>query len=149
MKLANILKSVTPLEGILFVLFVLYIIFPIGTPAMIAPMIDSSLGMLAIFCITVALFLYVNPILAILYIFVAYELLRRSANVTNRAAIIEYTPSQKKIDQDMAKMNKPQQMTLEEVVIAERAPITGAAPSVFVETSFKPVNDKVAGSMYA
>ncbi len=149
MKLANILKSVTPIEGVLFVLFVLYIIFPIGTPAMIAPMIDSSLGMLVIFCISVGLFLCVNPILAILYIFVAYELLRRSANVTNRTAIVEYTPSQKKMDQQMAKMNPPQQFTLEEVVIAERAPITGTQPSMFVETTFKPVSDKVMGSMYA
>jgi hypothetical protein len=57
------------------------------------------------FAITLYLFFYSNPILAILYIFVAYELLRRSAAFTGRVAMIQYTPTQQKKDNQMQKMN--------------------------------------------
>lgn len=146
MKLPSFIKSVSLSEAVLFVIFALYIIFPINTPAWFAPYVDSALGMVFMFCVTVALFLYTNPILGVLYIFVAYELLRRSANVTGRAAIIQYTPTQVKKDVEIKAMNTPTYTTLEEVVIAERAPIGVSDPIQFVDSGFKPVADKVVGA---
>jgi hypothetical protein len=146
MKFPTFIKSVSPKEAVLFVIFVLYIIFPVNTPAWFAPYVDSALGMVFMFCVTVALFLYTNPILGVLYIFVAYELLRRSANVTGRAAIIQYTPTQVKKDVEIKAMNTPTYTTLEEVVIAERAPIGVSDPIKFVDSGFKPIADKVVGA---
>jgi hypothetical protein len=83
MKLLNKLNEFTPLDIVLLIVFVIYIILPIQTPSSVAILINSPLGMLSIFEITLALFLYTNPILAVVYIFVAYELLRRSQNAFN------------------------------------------------------------------
>ena len=113
-----------------------------NTPDFLASYIDSPLGMIVIFCVTVFLFLYTNPVLGVLYIFVAYELLRRSSNVTARTAIVQYTPTQANKDADLRAMNPPKERTLEEEVIDIRAPI-GKSPSIeFVTSDFKPVADK-------
>jgi hypothetical protein len=142
----NFIESVnksSPLEIILFIIFVLYIVFPFETPPSIAYMVDSPLGMISIFCVTVYLFFYTNPLLGILYIFVAYELLRRSSNVTGRTAIIEYTPSQAKKDAELKKMNPPVGKTLEEEIIDIRAPVGKSSSVEIVNSDFKPVADRI------
>ena len=141
MKLVNSFNISSPLEIILIIVFILYIIFPIPTPEIVASSVDSSLGILVIFCVTIYLFLYTSPVLGILYILVAYELVRRSSLVTARSAIIDYTPTQVNKDVQLQKMNPPQYRTLEEDVIDMRAPIGQSRSVEFVDTSFQPVAD--------
>ena len=112
-------------------------------------MIDSPVGMASIFGITVYLFLYANPILAILYVFVAYEMLRRSSNITGRTDLVRYTPSQIKKDAQMKAMNPIKKTTLEEEVVGQMAPIGQSDLSVYTSTSFKPMAEKIgSASMY-
>lgn len=147
MKIPESIKSIPPLEIALIILFILYIVFPFNTPKMLASSIDSPLGMIAIFCVTVYLFMYTHPILAILYIFVAYELIRRSSQVTGKVAMVKYTPSQINKDIELRAMNPPQEKTLEEDIIDIRAPIGKNPPLQFVDSGFKPVSDKmIAGA---
>ena len=142
-KMNSFMKS-PPLEIVLFVLFVIYLVFPIQTPEWIADIIDSSFGMTMIFCITVFLFFYAHPFLAILYVFVAFELIRRSARISGKSAYIQYTPSQEKKDAYMKAMNPPLETSLEETVISEMAPIgRGAGNLMYVDTEFKPVSENI------
>ena len=138
------LKSISPLEIFLFILFVVYIVFSIPTPNLLVPLIDSPLGLGVVTIITLYLFLYTTPILGILSIFVAYELLRRSSKITGKTQILEYTPTQIKKDKYMKEMNPPtNSMTLEEEVVKEMAPIGKSDPSTYIDTSYKPIADKV------
>ena len=142
-KMNSFIKS-PPLELVLFVTFVIYLIFPIQAPEWIADMIDSSLGMTTIFCVTVFLFFYAHPFLAILYVFVAFELIRRSAHISGKSAYISYTPSQIKRDAYMQSMNKPLEISLEETVISEMAPIgRGAGNENYIDTEFKPISENI------
>jgi hypothetical protein len=142
-------KSLSRLELILFIIFVLYLVLPIDTPQLLADIIDSPLGMLFIFILGVYLFFNTNPILAVVYILFAYELLRRSSRKTGRQAIIQYTPSQQKKDAQMKAMNPPKKETLEEEVVDKMAPIGHSDPSVFTDSGFKPVADPVGhASLY-
>jgi hypothetical protein len=142
-NITNPLKSLSRLELILFAIFVLYLVFPIDTPDLLAGMIDSPLGMLFIFILGVYLFFFTNPILGVIFILFAYELLRRSANKIGRQTIIKYTPSQQKKDAQMNAMNPPKKETLEEEVVDKMAPIGHSDPSIFTESAFKPVADPV------
>jgi hypothetical protein len=146
MQVLNTIKSVTPLELSLIIIFILYIVFPFHTPSSLAGAVDSPLGMIVVFCVTLYLFMYTNPILGVLYIFVAYELFRRSSEVTARTAIIQYTPSQAKMDSEMQAMNPPQHKTLEEEMVEIRAPIGRNQIAPYVDSSFKPVADRVDGA---
>lgn len=148
------LKSMTPIEIGLLVLFILYIIFPIKTPQPLAGLIDSPIGILVLFIITVCLFFYMNPILGVIYIFVAYEAVRRSARIaganssTNYALNQHYVPTQANKDSELASYNPPpiMQNTLEEDVVSSMAPVPQPGINGPNEYTFKPVNDRIIGA---
>jgi hypothetical protein len=153
-------------EYVLLGVFIIYILFPISTPIEIASFIDSPLGYVGIFIITLLLFVYTSPILGVLYIFVAYELIRRSSfqgSVKQNAQRLsgenstQYMPThvpkvvttQSEKDTEMASMNPSRETTLEEEIVELRAPIGKSDPVKYTESSFKPVADKLIGaSMY-
>ena len=72
MKLLNYFKAMSNLEVLLAVLFALFIILPIDVPLVLAKLIDSSLGMVVIFALAVYLFFKEDPVVAVLFVFVAY-----------------------------------------------------------------------------
>jgi len=149
------MKSVKTSEALVFAIFVMYLVLPISTPSWMSPYIESPLGLVAIFCITVSLFLYSHPVLAVLYIFVAYTLLRRSAVVHSKTSYIQYTntPEERAIEikQEIADGTPPyeeprtadvsaeQPVTLEEQIVMEKAPIGHSETTIFVQSTFKPV----------
>jgi len=140
------LNSISPLEVVLFVIFILYLIFPIQTPSILKPYINTNIGMAMVIIVTLYLLLYTTPILGIVTVFVGYELLRRSSTYVKNLSFVKTTPSQYKKDKELKKMNPPKQLSLEEETINRNAPVGKSAfPDTFVESAFKPVNDKVLG----
>jgi hypothetical protein len=161
MKLLKSFDKVSVLEILLLLTFVIYIIFPISTPLSIRPWIDSPIGYVSIFIITVLLFVYTSPLLGILYIFVAYELIRRSSSFTpvretrpmDKYAT-QYMPthvpkpvvSQSEKDSELRDLNPSVSSTLEEEMVQMRAPIGRSDPVKYTESSFKPVADNTLGA---
>ena len=142
------LNSISPLEVILFVFFILYLIFPISTPSMLRPYINTNIGMTGVILMTMYLLLYTTPILGILTVFVGYELLRRSSTPQSNptVSLVKYTPSQNKKNKEMARMNPQKELSLEEEFINHNAPVgISGFPDEYLESSFKPVVDKVLG----
>ena len=148
MKFPSI-KSVSPLELVLFVVFLLYLIFPIPTPAFLIQYINTNLSIGLIIIITLYMLFYTTPILGVLSIFVAYELLRRSSNglVRPKVPLVRHTPSQPRKDKEMKEFNPTVEVTLEEQVINSMAPV-GKSPVLgeIIESAFKPVQDKIDGA---
>jgi hypothetical protein len=64
---------------ILGVLFVLYLIMDYQTPAPVASFVNSVVGKIIVLVIFLSLFFFSHPILGILGLFVAFELIRRSS----------------------------------------------------------------------
>lgn len=168
MKIPAFLKSIHSTELVLIAIFIVYLVFPIGTPGFMAPYIESPLGVVTIFVVATYLFIYSHPILAILYIFVGYELLRRSgsnslgntrvmqvkqsplnpSSVKSQTAYIQHTPSESERDADMKALNPPQAQTLEAQIVDKMAPVGKSSPLSFVESSFKPVSDNLKGAAF-
>jgi len=146
MEIPKILKSFTNLELILLGCFIIYVVFPISTPSFLAGFIESSLGMVLLFLVTIFLFFYTNPILGVIFVFVAYELLRRSSNISGNTAIIQHTPSQLMKDVEMASMNPPKKETLEEEIVEKMAPIGKSDMSIYTPSTFKPVAENVGSA---
>jgi hypothetical protein len=149
MKIPESFKSLSSVELVLFLAFVLYVVLPMNTPDYMKPFVNSPMGLLFFFCVTVGLFAYTNPILGVLYILVVYEALRRSSDTFKnpRAIVLEYEPSQKHKDATLQKMNPVRnEQTVEEEVIAARAPINRSPSMEIVQTAFKPVSKKIEGA---
>ncbi len=142
------LNSISPLEIVLFVIFLLYLIFPIPTPPVFMPYVNSNIGMVVVILLTLYMVFYTTPVLGILTIFVAYELLRRSSvdQPKRKIPFVRHTPNQPKKDKEIVKMNPAKELSLEEQTINEMSPIgKGATPDGYVDSDFKPVNSKILG----
>lgn len=150
MKLTDFTKSFTSLELTTLAIFIIYILFPFRTPFFLAGTVNTPLGLIVILIVTLYLFFYTNPILGIVYIFVAYELLRRSALVKPKADnyMIEYTPSEVKREREMIKMNPVQHISLEEEVVSAMAPSQkfNLTPVQLLSNDFQPVSSKLDGA---
>lgn len=140
------------LELAVLMIFILYLVFPVKTPGFLAGFVDSPMGYVSIFAITIYLFTFCHPILAILYLFVAYELLRRSALTKAQVShidsnrVVDYSVTQMQKDVQLSNMNPPQKKTLEEDMVETMAPIGKAPESVYINTTFKPTFENVGSA---
>jgi hypothetical protein len=123
-------------EHLLMLLFIIYLIMGYKTPESVANVVDTLVGKIVILVIVVSLFLYTNPLLAVLSLFVAFDLIRRSSKTTGLEALQKYQPSeQKKMTQFSAYNQFP--YTLEQEVVKKMAPIVQSGSSL-TKPSYKP-----------
>jgi hypothetical protein len=128
-------------ELVLVILFIVYLILGLKTPEPIANIIDTLVGKIVIILIVIYLFMHANPILAVLALFVAFDLIRRSSAATGIDALKKYAPSEeKKISQFTAFNQFP--YTLEQEVVAKMAPIMKSGFSL-TQASYKPLLDNL------
>lgn len=145
------LTSIPPLEIVLFCIFILYLIFPISTPPLFSPFVNSNIGMSVIIITTLYFLLYTAPILGILSVFVGYELLNRSSSVSPLKRLrntINETIQPLSPDNHPSKKEiiPARQLSLEEEVINDKSPVgRSVSNEVYIESSFKPINDKLMG----
>lgn len=77
-------------------LFVLYLVMGFKTPDSLAPLIDSDFGKIGVIIVALMLFAYSNPILGVLGLLVAYQLIRSASIKTGMAGLEEYYPTEEK-----------------------------------------------------
>ena len=107
---------------VLVILFIIYLLMGFKTPDSVASMIDSTVGKVVVALMALLLFAYSNPILGVLGIFVAYQLVRGASIKTGMAGLAEYYPTEEKkwtpftpahqfpytLEQEMVKKMAPQ-----------------------------------------
>lgn len=148
MKLSDFTKALSSLEIATLVIFVIYIIFPFKTPAFLSGTVNTPLGLIVLLVVTLYLFFYTNPILGVVYIFVAYELIRRTSLVRRGSAdnyMVRSSPSEVQRAIEMNQMNPERVVTLEEAVISKMAPAQVFNDNT-IDTGFKPVAERVVGA---
>jgi hypothetical protein len=137
----SLLKKQHVGELVLVILLIVYLILGFKTPEPIASIVDSLIGKIVIFIIVIYLFMYFNPILAVLSLFVAFDLIRRSSITTGSDALQRYAPSEeKKMSQFTAYNQFP--YTLEQEVVGKMAPIMKSGTSL-TKASYKPLLDNL------
>ena len=136
---SKLIKKENMGQLILSVLFIIYLIMGYKTPESIANVIDTFYGKTIIFFIVLILFCCANPILAVLGLFVAFDLIRRSSITTGIDALKKYQPTEeKKFSQFSAWNQFP--YTLEQEVVSKMAPMVQSGSSL-TKPSYKPMLD--------
>lgn len=160
MKLPASFSKFTKIELAALLAFVVYIVFPINTPAALVPFIDTPIGYMLVIVAGIALFVYSNPILGVLFIFVAYEILRRSSKHqvprhSDNRVVVQHLPTHVAVTEPSSEleknanlqiMNPATSASLEEEIIAVRAPLGQGAPLDMVPPSYQPVANKLNGA---
>ena len=141
MKTSSLFKKENAGELVLAILFIIYLIMGYQTPEPVASMLDSLVGKVVIFVIVIYMFMNHNPVLAVLALFVAFDLIRRSSATTGDTMTInqlkKFAPSEKnKMSQFTAFNQFP--YTLEQEVIKKMAPVVKPGSSVS-KASYKPL----------
>jgi hypothetical protein len=124
-------------ELILVILFIIYLIMGYKTPEPVAGLVDSLGGKIVLFIIVIYLFMHCNPILAVLALFVAFDLIRRSSVATGIDALKRYAPSEEKKSSQFTAFNQFP-YTLEQEVVKKMAPIIQSSSSLS-PASYKPL----------
>lgn len=81
---------------VLTILFALYLILGYKLPNKVSEMVDTVPGKIIIVLVSLALFAYSNPVLGVLSLLVAYQLIRSAYVETGMAALEEYYPTEEK-----------------------------------------------------
>lgn len=124
-------------ELVLGVVFIIYLILGFKTPQPIANVIDTIAGKIVIIIGVIYMFLNVNPILAVLGLFVAFDLIRRSSVATGVDALQRFAPSEQKKSSQFSAFNQFP-YTLEQEVVKKMAPIVQSGSSLSIP-SYKPL----------
>ena len=145
MKTSSLFKKENAGELVLAILFIIYLIMGYKTPEPVAGMLDSLVGKIVIFVIVIYMFMNHNAVLAVLALFVAFDLIRRSSATTGDTMTInqlkKYAPSeQNKMSQFTAFNQFP--YTLEQEVIKRMAPVVKPGSSVS-KASYTPLLEKL------
>jgi hypothetical protein len=128
-------------ELVLVVLFIIYLIMGLKTPEPIAGLVDTLVGKILIFVTIVYLFMHVHPILAVLALFVGFDLIRRSSLVTGIDALQKFAPTEEKKSSQFSAFNQFP-YTLEQEVVSKMAPIMKSGFSLS-QASYKPLLDNL------
>ena len=123
---------------VLVILFIIYLLIGYKTPDSVATMIDSTMGKVVVALFALLLFAYSNPILGVLGIFVAYQLVRGAAIKTGMAALEQYYPTEEK---KWSPFTPAHQFpyTLEQEVVKKMAP--QKFNTNYVKATYKPTLD--------
>ena len=140
-SISSLFKKENRTELVLVILFIVYLILGLKTPEPIANLVDTLAGKIVIFIIVIYLFMHTNPFLAILALFVAYNLIRRSSMITGLDALQKYAPSEEKKSSQFTAYNQFP-YTLEQEVVAKMAPISQSGYSIN-QASYKPLLEEL------
>jgi hypothetical protein len=128
-------------ELFLAVLLVVYLVMGYKTPQAVANVVDTLIGKVVIFVVVVYLFMNYHPILAVLALFVAFDLIRRSTLTTGLDALQKFVPTEEKKASQFTAFNQFP-YTLEQEVVAKMAPVMQSGSSI-TQASFKPLLDNL------
>jgi len=130
---------------VLVVLFIIYLVIGLKTPDSIATMIDSTFGKIAVALFALLLFAYSNPILGVLGIFVAYQIIRGASIKTGMAALEQFFPTEEKKWSPFTPAHQFS-YTLEQEVVKKMAP--QKFNTNYVKATYRPSLDDTYDAEY-
>jgi hypothetical protein len=125
-------------EILLGALLVVYSAMDISAPMWLNDFVVSEIGSIVVVLVALSFFLYLNPVIAVIGLVAAYELINRARRSTHiGGSMVNYLP---KTQPDCSDLNAYNQFstTLEQEMVAKMAPLVG--PSVS-QVTYKPVLD--------
>jgi hypothetical protein len=127
-------------QVILTILFIFYLITDKKLPVPIANLVDTPFGKIMVIVISLSLFAFANPLLAILGIVVAYFVIQNASMQTGTYGLEEYAQTESK-KWSSYEPRYQHNYTLEEEIVKERA--STRFNTSFIKTPWKPVLDDI------
>ena len=135
-NIVKALKKQEPAEIVLGILMIIFLIMGYKIPRSISYVIDSLIGKIVMLLIVGYMFVYTNPILAVLALLVVVNIMMNGSIFTTIQAI-QQAPSEENKTSQLTKFNQFP-YTLEQEIVKKMAPIVKPGSSIS-KASYKPV----------
>ena len=135
---SNLMEKRNMPQAVLTTLFVIYLALGLQMPSFLAGLIDTSIGKVVVIIVALTLFAYSNPILGVLGLLVAYQIIRSSSVRTGMAALDAYYPTEEKKWTPFSAANQFP-YTLEQEVVKNMT--TQKFNSSYVKAPYRPALD--------
>lgn len=126
-------------EYVIIALMVAFIVFDVKVPGLVANLVDNMIGRLVIIAGALSL-LFLHPVLGVVSLIAAYELINRSERMTGTYQNRKYLPSGTNKNKHLTAFNQFP-VTLEEQMIHKMVPVVNEGSRM--PPSYKPVQDKL------
>ena len=126
-------------EYIVIALMTSFILFDVKVPGLVANAVDTLVGRVIVIALAASL-LMVHPVLGVVSLIAAYELINRSEKSTGTYQKRQYLPSGANKDKHLTAFNQFP-LTLEEELVHKMVPFVQEGSSM--PSSYKPVQDKL------
>jgi len=125
-------------QMLLSILFVIYLVMGYKIPEGVAGLVDSTVGKIVVVLVALMLFAYSNPVLGVLALLVAYQLIKSASIKTGMAGLEKYYPTEQK---KWSPFNSTHQFpyTLEQEVVKHMT--TQKFNTEYVKAPFRPTLD--------
>lgn len=116
-------------DVIISIILIIIIFIDLKPNTSLAIIIDENiLAQIFIYCIALYTFIKFHPIVGVLSLFAANEIIKRSKSSTGGQAAFKYLPSQNKINDTLTSLNQ-HDVTLEEEIVSTMAPLVIDGPT--------------------
>ena len=132
----SLFKKTQSSHVVLGIIFIIYLIMGYPIPETIATMIDTLYGKIIVYVIALILLVSVNPVLGVLALFVAFDLVRRSEMATGSTALLKFGSSEKQKMGNFPTYTQPP-YTLEQEMVKLRT--INKDPPIESPASYKPM----------
>ena len=132
----SFMKKQSQLHLLLMSLIVLFVVSDIAIPHSLASLIDTPVGNIVVVVVALALLLNEKPVVGVLSVIAAYELIKRSSVKTGTHGIRRYLPTENKKDAHFSALNDFA-VTLEEEQVQKMVPFV--VDNSLTGPSYKPV----------
>ena len=122
LSVKKLIRSEKRHQLLLGIVFVLYILLNVQTPKMIAGLVDNLVGNVVIVLVALTILMNSHPVVGVLSLVVAYELIRRSSGSVVVGSDSKYLLLDKKSSGEYDNINNIQ-VTLEEDMVSKMATI--------------------------
>jgi hypothetical protein len=141
-ELQDLFKRNNIPQLILILLIIIYFVAKLKPPSFVYTFVDQMVGKILLVLIVIYLFVHANPILAVLFAIVAFELIyTASLNEHTTSSLHKYAPSEQKKQSQLNAFNQFP-YTLEQEIVAKMAPLVHSGTS-FNQPSYKPLLDNL------
>jgi len=137
-SLKSLFKQHQSTDMMIVVILLIYVLVDVKTPDCLAELVDNIFGQIVIILGAMTLFTKCHPLVGVLALFAAYQLIMRSSKATGTYAVEHVMPSEENKHKEMVEQNVIPN-TLEEEVVKTMVPLTRDLPSG--EQSYQPVLD--------
>ncbi len=141
LSLKPLYSEETRYQSVLAVLFVIYLMSNMVLPPSLTKLVNTQAGMVVVVLVALTIFFHTHPVVGVLALLVAYEMIRTASRTTPAEIYSEVQPSYRSREDRLRAMQPTPRVTLEEEMVKNLIPFVRPAADSDQGPSYLPVLD--------